>query len=371
MQNSYFYLAAKTAAAIISAILVFDTADTGVLIIRMLVFGCLFALQLLLSLINGGVYKKWSLACELLVIGGIFLIGIEEFFLLLVVAGMELLDSSVKGSMFYEIGAVVLLLLWVVYAPTPVLQLFTAVFILFLLLLRYVEDRRRSLWESNVAQKEYTEQLKKKLEDMKVYSRTVQETAIAEERNRFASRIHDQLGHNISGSIILLEATAMMLGTDAQDAVQKNLALVTENLRRGVDDIRGALKEERPGKSRLGIHEVKKQLEEFQITYNRRATLSTEGDLEKISIPLWICIRDNLKEALTNMLKHSEGTAFTLQIKVMNKAVRVEYADNGKCSAECTPGMGLSAIEERTAACGGTTLVTGGQNGFRIVTVFL
>lgn len=198
-----------------------------------------------------------------------------------------------------------------------------------------------------------------------------------EERNRFAARIHDKLGHNISGSIILLEATALSMDKDPVRAKQ-NIKTVTENLRRGVDEIRAALRQERPERSRLGLHEVRKQLEAFQLTYGRKTRLETEGNLEKITIPLWICIQDNLKEALTNMLKHSQGDTFLLRICCMNKAIRVEYADNGACFYESPKeeagdgrGMGLNAMEERAAALGGTMLVTGGQNGFQIVTVFI
>lgn len=121
----------------------------------------------------------------------------------------------------------------------------------------------------------------------------------------------------------------------------------------------------------MGIRKIEKALEEFQVTYGRKTRLEAEGELEKISTAIWICIQKNLEEALTNMLKHSNGTEFILQINVMNKAVRVLYTDNGRCREEIKPGMGLGAIEERTAALGGTSLFTGGNGGFQIMTLFI
>lgn len=367
---SKFYLAGKLLAVFITASWLFETADTGILIIRMLVFGCLFALQLLLSMIKGGVLAKWGRLCQVGALLWAFFMGFDSACVITVVVGMELLDELVKGSLFYEIGSVLLLLLWFIYKPEKALLLFATIFIILLLCIRHVEAEREALWQENLLQKEKAAQLSHKLDAMKSYARTVQDTAVMEERNRFAARIHDQLGHNISGSIILLEGAALSLEKDPAGA-RKNIGLATENLRSGVDDIRAALRQERPVRSKLGLHEVKKALEEFEITYGKKTVLDTKGELEKITMPVWICIQDNLKEALTNMLKHSDGTEFCMQINCLNKAVRVEYADNGRCMEDIAPGMGLGGIEERTAACGGTALFTGGQGGFRIVTVFL
>ena len=204
---------------------------------------------------------------------------------------------------------------------------------------------------------------------MQTYNRTIREVTAAEERSRFAARIHDKLGHSISGSIILLEAAALTVEKDPQGA-KKSMEQVADNLREGVDDIRAALRQERPGLDRLGLQELKKTLEEFQITYGRQIHLEVSGSMEVITAPIWLCIQENLKEALTNMLKHSSGDCFTLRLQVLQSAVRVEYADNGSCGEETRPGLGLQAIEERTAGCGGRCVFGGGQSGFRIILVF-
>lgn len=370
MGEEIYYLAGKLLAIVVTAVWLFETADIGILVIRMLVFGCLFALQLLLSQIKEGRWKKWSRLCQIAALIWALLMGIGQSFIIVVVVSMELLDGLAEGSLFYEIGGVVLLLLWFVYQPERQLLLLAAVFTVLLLLIRYTEKKRQLLWKTNLEQRAALARMQEKLDEMKSYARTIQDAAVVEERNRFAARIHDKLGHSISGSIILLEATALSLDKDPHGA-KKNIAAVTENLRNGVDEIRMALRQERPERSRLGVQEIKKTLEEFQVTYGRKTSLETSGDLEKISMPVWICVQENLKEALTNMLKHSEGTAFTMRIESMNRTIRVEYADNGSCLKNIIPGMGLQAIEERTAACGGTAVFHGGQGGFSIVTVYL
>ena len=211
--------------------------------------------------------------------------------------------------------------------------------------------------------------LQEKLSAMQTYTKTIQEVTAAEERSRFAARIHDKLGHSISGSIILLEAAALTVETNPQSARQ-SMERAADNLREGVDDIRAALRQERPSLDRLGLQELKRTLEEFQVTYGRKAHLEVSGNAEAIPAPMWICIQENLKEALTNTLKHSSGDRFTMRLQVLQSAVRVEYADNGNCEEEPRPGMVLQAMEERTASCGGKCMFGGGQNGFRVILVF-
>lgn len=370
MEKSNYYLAGKLLASGVTAVRLFETADTGALIIRVLVLCCLFVLQQLF-----GMRRVWKAGnrtavriCQTAALAFLFVMGPEQYLLVTVAAGMELLDDLVKGVLFYEIGAVCLALLWFFYSPEQSMILLVTMFAGCFLMIRHVEGRRAFLWETNLEQKERIAVFQERLSAMQTYNRTIQEVTAAEERSRFAARIHDKLGHSISGSIILLEAAALTVEKDPQGA-KKSMEQAADNLREGVDDIRAALRQERPGLDRLGLQELKRALEEFQVTYGRQTHLEVSGSTEVITAPIWICIQENLKEALTNMLKHSSGDCFTLRLQVLQSAVRVEYADNGSCG-EIRPGLGLQAIEERTAGCGGRCLFGGGQSGFRIILVF-
>ena len=112
-------------------------------------------------------------------------------------------------------------------------------------------------------------------------------------------------------------------------------------------------------------------LEEFAASYNIETAMQTSGNLEEISVHLWLCIKENLTETMTNTLKHGKATKFTLSIRMYNRALRVEYRDNGVYSGSFTKGLGLEAIEERTAANGGNTLFRSTMEGFSVTTVFV
>ena len=371
MEKSYYYLIGKLLATLVTAAGLYEEADTGALIIRALVLCCLFVFQhlLYLSKIKKKTKETVVRLCQGVTLLFTVMIGPDRYFLVAVAAGLELLDDLVKGVTFYEIGSVCLALFWFLYPPKQSMALSVIVLVTSFLLLRHSEMRRAFLWEVNLEQRERITDLLEKLSAMQTYTRTLKETTAAEERSRFAARIHDKLGHSISGSIILLEAAALTVEKDPQGA-KHSMKQVADNLRKGVDDIRAALRLERPGMERMGLKELERTLEEFQITYGRQTGLEVAGNPEAVTAPVWLCMQENLKEALTNMLKHSGGDRFVMRLQILEEAVRVEYTDNGSCLKTVVPGIGLQAIEERTCGCGGRLVYSGGQGGFRIVTVF-
>ena len=205
---------------------------------------------------------------------------------------------------------------------------------------------------------------------MKSYASSLKRSSALEERNRFAARIHDELGHGISGSIIMLEAAKINLRS-APDKAEEILDKAVENLRKGVDRIRASLREERPDRETLGLSGIKTLLKQFSISYNIKTEISVSERLDNIPPQVWLCIRENLTEALTNTLKHSDADSFSVSIQSYSKIIRVELKDNGKSSSSFDKGMGLESIEERTAVCGGRCIFRNGQNGFSVLTIFI
>ena len=131
MEKSSYYLAGKLLATGVTVARLSETADTGTLIIRVLVLCCLFVLQQLL-----GMRKTWKSGnrtavriCQVAALVFLFVIGLEQYLLVTVAAGVELLDDLTEGMLFYEIGAVCLALLWFLYSPEQSMVLLIAVFV--------------------------------------------------------------------------------------------------------------------------------------------------------------------------------------------------------------------------------------------------
>ena len=368
IDKSMLYLFTKIAAVISTLLTVGgEKADIVFWIISALSFVCVFVIEFLVNQI----FKRKKMIA-LLVIGCLiacFFIGLDHLFPLYVILLIHLSDLMIEGKMFYQVLFVALLLSLYIFTPSREGIALSLLLLVLTLFTRLLLMKLYAYEEMNESQKETIREMDKKQKDLKGLIKTLKYTASIEERNRIAARIHDQIGHGISGSIIMLEA-ALLVIKENPDKAAVNVQKAANNLREGVEEIRTALREERADRYLLGINDVTSMLEEFKVTYNKSTQLRTTGDLNNISIDLWSCIHDNLKECLTNLLKHSNATEFNLTIEVYKKIIKVEYKDNGKSNPYFEKDMGLEAIEERTVNRKGRCFFTKGENGFCVTTIF-
>lgn len=362
------FLIAKIA-AVTASYLIADLAKADMILrmISALSFGCVFVLELLLQRI----IKKKALTVFTVLssIAACFLLGMDLLFPLYVVLLLQLFELTIDRSMFYQIGIVALILSFVIFPPEKISLVLAINFILLILFCRAILNRLSHYTEANDLQKEKINELEKKITDLKGLMKTLKITTSLEERNRIAARIHDEVGHGISGSILLLEA-AMLITKEKPEKASESIKKAIQNLRESVDEIRTALKEERTDRYLLGINDVTAILEEFKVNYNKMTSIRTSGNLDHITLEKWACIHDNLKECLTNLLKHSNATEFELSIDVFKKIIKVEYRDNGKSEKGFEKDVGLEAIEERTVGAKGRCFFTKRENGFCVTNIF-
>ena len=325
---SLIYLVFKlTATAAFGTMNIMNNCDSGDTVLTVLAFSCFALAEYLLSVLKKS--DKAAAVCSCVSAFIAFLIYSDNLIFVLCFAVIFAVDKFGAGKYFRHIGAVsVLLVLFIVKPP------FIDVLILIIMLVAFTVSHitagqlikcREQLAES----REETVRLNRRIASLEEYAKTAKKSAAVEERRRFSARIHDKLGHSISGSIILLEAAKLNIRTNP-DSAEQCITTVTDNLRSGVDDIRQALREERPDSKTIGISELKEILGEYKAKYNIRTTLEIKGDLDKVTFRIWNCIKENLVETLTNTLKHSGADEFSLKISVMNKVIRTVLTD-GKC----------------------------------------
>lgn len=365
---SLIYLVFKlTAIAAFGAVNIMNNCNSGDTVITVLAFSCFALAEYLLS-----VLKKSDIAaavCSCVSAVTAFLLYSNNLIFVLCLAVIFAVDKFGAGKYFWHISTVAVLLLLFIFKPP-----FIDVLILIIMLVAFTVTRitagqliqcRKQLADS----REETVRLNRKVASLEEYSRTLKKSAAVEERRRFSARIHDKLGHSISGSIILLEAAKLNIRNDP-DSAEQCITTVTDNLRSGVDDIRQALREERPDSKTIGISELKEILGEYKAKYGIRTSLEIKGDSDRITFQIWNCIKENLIETLINTLKHSGAREFSLNISVMNKVIRVEFKDNGGGSNEFKKGTGLTAIEERTVLADGKCIFLMQPGSFSVVNIF-
>lgn len=332
-----------------------------------LCFACALTAKLLVQ--RAGRPRSLDLLFLLLCAGGCLALGVEAMFPLLAALTAEVCGRLAGYRYGCWLTAAVMALFYLLYPCGGGLLIMTVVLLAGLFAAGFLVERLARCRRVLEREKEENDALRDQISDDRRLMKTLQYASRLEERNRLAARIHDKIGHGISGSIILLEGA--MLGMERDPASAKaTVETAVGNLRESVDDIRLSLRSERPPKMEAGLSRLEAALTRFSQAYSIRTAVHKEGRLEEIPQNVWECIQQNLTEALTNLLKHSDATSFQLKISVANRMVRVEFADNGRPARPFEKGMGLENMEERTVMQGGRCFFQSGTSGFTVRQLF-
>lgn len=362
------YLLFKLTAIITyGAVNVYNNSNPGDTVITVLAFSCFAIAEYLLSKKMKKDIQAAVCSCvSALICFAVYSDNLIYYLCFAVIYAVEVFSGN---KYFWQICCVLTALIYIILRPPFDNTVILAVMLVFFVAIRIsviqLEECRNQLAKG----REEAVKLKRKLSGYEEYIKSVKKSSAIEERRRFSARIHDKLGHSISGSIILLEAAKLNINNDP-DSAEKCISTAAENLRNGVDEIRKALREERPDSRTIGISELKEILDEFKATYGFKTSLIIKGDADRISFQIWNCIKENLIETLTNTLKHSTADEFSLTISVMNKVIRTEYKDNGGGSDSFTKGTGLTAIEERTVLTDGKCFFLIQPDRFSVINIF-
>jgi signal transduction histidine kinase len=184
------------------------------------------------------------------------------------------------------------------------------------------------------------------------------------ERNRIARSIHDNLGHKLIGSKLLLEAAVAISKTDSSKSTTLVSRVVNE-LTESVDLLRDTVHDLKPNKD-IGMSHIKNTINRFNFC---EIDFETSGDLNDISSGLFAVIELNLKEALTNVSKFSTANKVEVKIENTPKYTRFSITDNGAGINYINEGLGLSGMRERVENIGGTFTIDY-DDGFKLFMFF-
>ena len=181
-----------------------------------------------------------------------------------------------------------------------------------------------------------------------------------EERRRIGRDLHDEAAQ----SLALLRLQLEMMEKDAPATLRPRLAqarLITERtvgeLRRTIAALSPAVVE------RLGLVAALRQLAaRFRKQQSAGVSLRISRKIAELSGEAQEVIYRVAKEALQNVLKHSQATAVKLLLVSADKKIRLSVRDDGVgFSPERAQGrslsFGLSGMRERAALLGGTLLL--------------
>ena len=195
-------------------------------------------------------------------------------------------------------------------------------------------------------------------------------TARLKERNRIAREIHDNVGHQITRVIVQMQALKIINkdpNVGAQlDSVSETLDLAMTGIRRSVHELHDDSID-----LAIGINDIAKTLpERFKVDVSTSIESPANNDTKTAILGI-------IKEAVTNIAKHSTGDKVKIEV-IENAAFwRVLVQDNGDCpereytlsSAEASDGhgIGLSNIYDRASGLGGRATIRSSHSGFEVL----
>ena len=246
---------------------------------------------------------------------------------------------------------------------------------LWLPIIGLLEDKWKS-WEKELLQKSIEDRGERlKLEaSANASARELQSAArLAEmaERSRIAQDIHDHVGHEISGASIALQA-AIKLYDKGDERAAELLSQSAKRLEAASEHLREAVHNLKPARA-AGVSTLAELCEAFSFC---PVQFSASGDLG--GFLHWELLEANLKEALTNISRHSEASLVKVKLNGNADNIRLQITDNGQgkqgpggepsLPLAAVPGIGLFGIRERVRTAGGSLTVSS-ENGFTVVSV--
>lgn len=242
-----------------------------------------------------------------------------------------------------------------------ILNVFTILFLIALsILLAYKTRKNEELLEKNKKIKDDSEELKilQEQKQRELLDRQDYEIQLAksEERNRIAREIHDSVGHNLSSSLLQIGA---MIAINKDEAFIEPLQNMKTTLSDGMNSIRNSVHDLHQDTLHLES-EMNKIIDRFKfcdIHFNYRAS-------NLMDLKLKYCFINILKEALNNVMKHSNATLVNVSLIETNKYYQFIIQDNGKCGI-IKEGLGLKSMQERILNYNGICNFSS-ENGFKI-----
>jgi signal transduction histidine kinase len=212
-----------------------------------------------------------------------------------------------------------------------------------LTLLTELEQSRASLEEANY--------------QLQVYAGTVEQLAVANERNRLARDLHDILGYTLATVVVKAEAAKRLIPTDPARA-REELDRLQELSRDGLSEVRRSVAGLRDAAAAAGVwHEAMGQfVDRFAVETGLCITHEFAPLPERHNPALEMCLFRVIQEALTNVARHAHASRVTIMLVVAEASALLTIEDDGVGAGPSVPaaaGFGVRGMRERVEHLGG------------------
>lgn len=200
--------------------------------------------------------------------------------------------------------------------------------------------------------------LKEKQAEMSKHQDYEIRMATVNERNRIAREIHDNVGHMLSRSI--LQAGAIQT-INKEEVLKEPLVQLQNTLNMAMTSIRESVHDLKDDSVdvKLMVDGIIREYESLSIRFDYDIDREMPKDMK-------YCFVAIIKEALTNVVKHSDASDVNIIIREHPALYQLMIMDNGSIAPEMKgDGIGMENMRERVAAFNGNIRFTF-DNGFKI-----
>jgi signal transduction histidine kinase len=301
----------------------------------------------------------WTRLYYVSVFGYLILCIIEPTFS--VFLPLILYDALLRGHILYLVGGGMLITYYITKA-----SIFQCLFLIFLVVICYfLNMRTKKVLELKEAFKQLKDTSTELNLVMEARNREIQENqdnqvhlATLRERNRIAREIHDNVGHMLTRSILMLGAFGAV---NKDEGIKAGLAELKDTLGNAMNSIRESVHDLHDDS--IDLHEsIKLILKEFS-----DCEVALDYDMSKnVDRKVKLCFIAILKEACSNIMKHSNATRVEVALREHPGIYQLLIHDNGNASYNTsTDGIGLINMQDRVFGLKGTITITT-EKGFRI-----
>lgn len=182
--------------------------------------------------------------------------------------------------------------------------------------------------------------------------------ATLKERNRIAREIHDNVGHMLSRSILQVGA---VIAINKESSLSGHLNSLKDTLSGAMDSIRNSVHDLHDESIDLksAVEGMLGDLKSYQITFDYDMGTDIPRNVK-------YCFISIVKEAVSNIVKHSNGEKIFITLREHPSLFQLVIKDNGTgATSSQSGGIGLENMRERAVSLNGNFTVNS-KHGFQI-----
>ncbi|MBD8069376.1 sensor histidine kinase [Bacillus sp. PS06] len=230
---------------------------------------------------------------------------------------------------------------------------------------RWAQETEHFQRESDLQRKDHYELINLK-EELLIANAHGAQMAEQLERNRIAQQLHDEVGHELTASILAFQAFEQLWKENDEEAAKEMFYEAQQRLSKSAVYLRETVHNIKPV-TELGIEGLQEISDRFTLC---PVNFQVFGDTSNIPAHLWSILYPCLKEALTNTIRHAKPTMVKITLDISPHILRLSVFNDGvmKESYGHGHGTGLRNLRHRAKAVGGS-ISTDTTNGFLFICV--